>query len=83
MLPPERYWITLLIGGPSGVGKTSVAKQLGRRFETSWLQVDDLRLALQRSRVILPERTEDLYFFEETPEVWSMPSERSCDIPCY
>jgi 2-phosphoglycerate kinase len=75
----ETHWIALLLGGPSGVGKTSVAKQLGRRFETSWLQADDLRLALQRSRVILPERTEDLYFFEDAPEVWSMPSERLCD----
>lgn len=79
MSPAETHWIVLLIGGSSGVGKTSVARQLGRRFGAGWLQVDDLRLALQRSRVILPERTEALYFFEETPQIWSLPSERLRD----
>ena len=66
----------LLIGGPSGVGKSHVAKQLGLRLGTSWLAVDDLRLAFQRSEVILPKRTEVLYFFEETQSVWSLPPER-------
>jgi predicted kinase len=55
--------MVLLIGGPSGVCKTMVAKQLGLRFGASWLEVDDLRLAFQRSRVTLPERTAALYFF--------------------
>jgi 2-phosphoglycerate kinase len=69
----------LLIGGSSGSGKTSVAKQLGLRLGTSWLHVDDIRLAFERSRVTLPERTEALYFFEETPNIWEMPPERLCD----
>jgi 2-phosphoglycerate kinase len=34
------------------------------------LQVDDLRLTLQYSRATLPERTEQLHYFEETPDVW-------------
>jgi 2-phosphoglycerate kinase len=63
-------WIVLLLGGASGVGKTLVAKQLGQRFGASWFQVDDLRLAFQRSRVTLPKRTQALYFFLETPNVW-------------
>lgn len=65
----------LLIGGSSGGGKTSVAKRLGLRWGASWLHVDDIRLAFQRSRVKLPARTEVLYFFEETPNVWQMPPE--------
>jgi 2-phosphoglycerate kinase len=69
----------LLIGGASGVGKTSVAKQLGRRLGASWLHVDDVRLAFQRSRVALPEMTEALYFFEVTPAVWTLPPERLRD----
>ncbi|HEY6541642.1 MAG TPA: hypothetical protein VIZ18_11915 [Ktedonobacteraceae bacterium] len=72
-------WTVLLIGGSSGTGKTLLGKQLGQRLGMSWLEVDDLRLALQRSRVILPEHTEALYFFEETPHVWEMPAERLCD----
>lgn len=72
-------WMVLLIGGSSGVGKTTVAKQLGLRFGASWLQVDDLRLAFQRSHIALPERTAALYFFLETPQIWTLPPERLRD----
>ena len=72
-------WMVLLIGGSSGVGKTMVAKQLGLRFDASWLQVDDVRLAFQRSRVTLAERTAALYFFLETPHIWTLPPERLRD----
>ena len=72
-------WLVLLIGGSSGVGKTTVAEQVAVRFGVPWLMVDDLRLALQRSRVTLPERTEALYFFEETPNVRRLPPERRRD----
>ena len=75
----QTNWMVLLIGGSSGVGKTSVANQLGLRYGASWLQVDDVRLAFQRSRVTLPEKTEALYFFEETPDIWKMPPERLRD----
>jgi len=69
----------LLLSGPSGVGKTIFARQLGLRLGISWLQVDDLRLALQWSRVILPRETAALYFFEETPGIWNLPPERLRD----
>jgi 2-phosphoglycerate kinase len=75
----HKDWTVLLIGGSSGTGKTFLAKQSGLRLGISWLEVDDLRLALQRSRVMLPEHTEALYFFEETPHVWELPAERLRD----
>jgi 2-phosphoglycerate kinase len=73
-------WDVLLIGGPSGVGKSTAAKQIARRFGVSWLQVDDLRLALQWSQVRLPdpEDTRKLYFFD-TPEVWLLSPEQLRD----
>lgn len=75
-MPTRRpEWTVLLLGGTSGVGKTVVAERLGRRLGVSWLQVDDLRLALQYSTVRLPERTADLYVFECTPDVWRLPPE--------
>lgn len=72
-------WTVLLIGGSSGVGKSTVGEQLGRACAVPWLMVDDLRLAFQRSRVTLPERTEALYFFEEMPVVRRLPPERRRD----
>lgn len=72
-IQPE--WKVLLLGGSSSVGKTTVARQIGLHLGISWLQVDDFRLAFQRSRVTLPEQTEALYFFEETADVWALPPE--------
>jgi 2-phosphoglycerate kinase len=64
-------WTVLLIGGSSSVGKTVVAQHLGLYFGVPWLQVDDLRLALQRSHVKLPEGTDALYFFT-SENVWRL-----------
>lgn len=63
------------------MGKSTVAKMIARRFNISWLQVDDLRLAMQWSGVALPsaEDTEKLYFFDSVPDVWQLPPERLCD----
>lgn len=76
---PNRPWEVLLIGGVSGAGKSTAAAELARRLAIPWLGVDDLRLALQWSRVSLPERTEELYFFLDTPAVWTLPPERLRD----
>ena len=45
----DRNWTVLLIGGPSGVGKTSIARQLSLFYQVSVLQVDDIAQALQAS----------------------------------
>ena len=69
----------LLIGGQSGIGKSRVARQIGLNLGFPWLEVDDLRLAFQYSRVALPQRTEDLYFFIDTPHVWLLNPEQLCN----
>ncbi|MGI8405479.1 MAG: hypothetical protein ACR2OE_12080 [Thermomicrobiales bacterium] len=65
----------LLVGGPSGSGKTSLAKSLAVERQMTWVQVDDLRLALQWSNVQFntTPATDALYFFERTPNVWDLP----------
>lgn len=74
-------WTLLLVLGSSGVGKTLAAQQLGLRLGLPWLQVDDLRLALQRSRATLPatDGTAALYFFLDKPKVWRQQPERLRD----
>jgi hypothetical protein len=56
-------WLVLLIGGSSGVGKTTVAPEVARRLGAAWLMVDDLRLALRRSGLPIPDsaRVEDIH----------------------
>lgn len=74
-------WSVLLIGGASGTGKTTVAKAIARDRGITWVQVDDLRLAMERSEVRLPSAaaTEALYFFLRTPDVWHLPAARLRD----
>ena len=48
-------WFVLLVAGPSGTGKTTVPAQVARRLDAPWLMVDDLRLALMRSGVPIPD----------------------------
>ena len=44
---PDREWHVLLIGGASGVGKTTVAAGLGQRFGVNLTQLDDIQTALE------------------------------------
>lgn len=48
-------WRILLLGGASGIGKSTVAMRLGQRLGIPWLQVDDFRLAFERSGVTIPD----------------------------
>jgi len=66
-------WQVLVLFGASGTGKSTAARQVARASGATWMQVDDLRLALQYSRVTLPEGTDRLYFFETTPDIWTRP----------
>ncbi|GJG89803.1 hypothetical protein tb265_49840 [Gemmatimonadetes bacterium T265] len=44
-----RPWEVLLLGGSSGVGKSTVARELAQRFGVAWSQVDGHRLLLARA----------------------------------
>ena len=73
-------WHVFLIGGHSATGKTVASKRLGLRLGVPWMQVDDLQLAFQRARARLPNGTDALNFFLETPDVWvSCGPEVLCD----
>jgi 2-phosphoglycerate kinase len=57
----ERDWQVLLIGGPSGVGKTTLAHALGRRLGVNVTQLDDVQVALEA--VVSPEQQPLLHFW--------------------
>jgi 2-phosphoglycerate kinase len=54
-------WTVLLLGGHSAVGKTVVARQLARMYGVGLVEVDDVRLVLQR--VTTPEQQPILHSF--------------------
>ncbi len=74
---PLPSWKALLIGGGSGIGKTTVARAIARHFGISVVHVDDIRLAIQQ--VTSPAEHPDLHFFVTTPEVWRLSPENRRD----
>lgn len=70
-------WRVLLIGGSSGVGKTLVARELGRRLGISVLLADDLRMAIQQ--VTTPAEQPGIHYFLAHPMIWQKPPETLCD----
>lgn len=69
-------WTILLLGGSSGVGKTTVARHIAQHFGISWVQVDDFRMVLERT--LQPEQYRgDLHFFHQK-DVWQNPPELLC-----
>jgi 2-phosphoglycerate kinase len=59
-------WKVLLIGGSSGLGKTTMAQAVARHFGISTLLVDDIRLALQQ--ITLPDQQPGLHVFSTDQE---------------
>ena len=70
-------WRVLLIGGSSGVGKTLVARTLGRRLGLSVLLVDDIRMSIQQ--VTTPAEQPGIHYFRVHPTIWQKLPEELCD----
>jgi 2-phosphoglycerate kinase len=66
-------WSVLLIGGNSGAGKTTLARELSRHFDVPWLQVDDFRLVLQHSTTA--DARPELHHFNNLSTVYRNPPE--------
>src|SRR5680860_9992 len=72
-------WQVLVLFGASGTGKSTAAAGIARERGITWLQVDDLRLALQYSKAMLPEHNDELYYFLDTPLFWTRPAKEVCE----
>jgi 2-phosphoglycerate kinase len=57
----DRGWDVLLVGGASGVGKTTLSVALSRYFGVNLVQVDDLQVALEK--LTTPEQQPLLHFW--------------------
>jgi 2-phosphoglycerate kinase len=57
----RRTWDVLLVGGASGVGKTSVGYRLARHFEAGLVEIDDIKGVLER--MTTPEQYPALHYF--------------------
>jgi 2-phosphoglycerate kinase len=75
---PPRTWHVLLIGGGAGVGKSSAAFALARRFGVGLTEVDDFQRILER--MTTPELYPAVHAFNQDPAGWrAMSDERKLD----
>lgn len=61
----ERTWLVLLLGGPSGAGKTAVGCRLARHFSVGFAEVDDFQCLLER--MTTPEQLPQLHVWRTNP----------------
>lgn len=62
---PARRWQVLLVGGPSGTGKTAVSYRLAQYFGISIIEIDDFQVLLERMST--PEQQPVLHFWRTHP----------------
>jgi 2-phosphoglycerate kinase len=69
----ERTWHVLLIGGASGVGKTSVSYRLARHFGVGITAIDDFQVILER--MTDPATYPELHLWRRDPQAFLAMSE--------
>ncbi len=69
-----RTWDILLIGGASGVGKSSVSYRLAQHFGVALLEIDDFHLILEH--MTTPQQYPALHFWGTHPDPASLPPEQ-------
>lgn len=70
---PHRPWEVLLLGGPSGTGKTSVSYRLAQHFRIGITEVDDFQVILER--MTTPEEQPVLHYWRTHPDATQMSPE--------
>ena len=62
---PARSWQVLILGGPSGAGKTAISYRLARYFDVGITEIDDFQVLLER--MTTPEQQPALHFWRTHP----------------
>lgn len=76
--PTTRPWDVLLIGGASGVGKTSVSYRLARQFDVGIAEIDDLYITLEA--LTTPEQQPAVHYWRTHPEAARLPAQGILDL---
>jgi 2-phosphoglycerate kinase len=69
--PRRSWWGVLLLGGPSGTGKTRLSYPLARRYDVPIVEVDDIVEALQA--MTTPSQQPALHHWATHPEARRLP----------
>ena len=75
---PKRPWDVLLIGGPSGVGKTSVSYRIAQGHAVGITEVDDLFIAVES--MTTPEQQPEVHYWRTTPDAAQQSIAKILDI---
>ncbi len=66
---PQRTWTILMIGGASGVGKSTLIRQLANHFQLPLTEVDSFQVILERMTTL--EQQPALHYWRTHPEAMS------------
>ena len=78
MSDPARSWDVLLVGGASGVGKTSISRQLARYFDLPMGEVDDYVVILKQ--MTTPEQQPILHYWDTHAEGMEWTAEKIVEL---
>ena len=70
----KRAWDVLVLGGPSGAGKTSVSYPLALRYGVAICEIDDLCITAEA--LTTPEQQPDLHYWNTHPEATDLPPDK-------
>jgi 2-phosphoglycerate kinase len=76
--PSERSWDVLLLGGASGVGKSTVGYRLAHQLGMGIAEVDDLHRAVRA--MTTPEQQPILHYWHTRPDAMSMPAQQIVEL---
>lgn len=74
----KRNWDVLLIGGPSGTGKTRLSQHLAQYFGVGLTEVDDLHLVLET--MTTPVQQPTLHYWATHPEAEQFSAEQILEL---
>jgi 2-phosphoglycerate kinase len=78
MPPKSRRWEVLLIGGASGVGKTSISYRLAHYFGIGITEVDVFQVILEH--MTTPEQQPILHYWNTNPEAAKLSPEKIVEL---